>query len=582
MKLPFGLQLTKKPADQPRDRITAPSATDFGWYGTKLSPLQVRSLLNGMRAGSFVDGYELFSEMQDTWHTLAKNLQQLREAVASVRYQVNPATPEGEDASESALDKAATCRAALQSFLPDPVADENNFEDFIYDLTDALVLGVNVQEILWAKSNGLILPRATCWVHPTQYALGNDGRLGLNAGATHSSLLARHSSAAPVSPFTPDKFIVAAYKTRSGARTVGGLLRPLAWFWCARQFGLDWVLRNAELFGQPIRDIEYDNNIKPEDLAELKLMAANMGSSAWITRPAGTKLTLVEAQKTGDRSPQAELLDRADRACDLMILWQTLTSNVGASGGGSLALGEVHLGVLEARKQNIAKWVANVISYQLFPSICRVNYGDDDECPVLKPDNTKPEDAKAKAERLQIVRNIIPLPKAWTYEQLGVPMPAEGDEVVEKGEENVYPQIALDKFLIESGAKVRLGDLAQRYDRTVGNPGKPAVVPVDGQPAPAALRARRALRASDATPPTESKSTSTSRELFAAAMAADLAPVRSRIETILALENDAALKAELAALQADLPKLLPKNSAAAASLEKLIGTAMLESLTEKP
>jgi hypothetical protein len=71
MKL-FGYELKRasKP-DASRDgRITSPSATDFGWYGTKLTPAQVRSLLSGMRAGSFTDGHDLFSEMQDTWHTL--------------------------------------------------------------------------------------------------------------------------------------------------------------------------------------------------------------------------------------------------------------------------------------------------------------------------------------------------------------------------------------------------------------------------------------------------------------------------------------------------------------------------------
>jgi phage gp29-like protein len=430
MKL-FGYELKRasKPDASRGGRITSPSATDFGWYGTKLTPAQVRSLLSGMRAGSFTDGHDLFSEMQDTWHTLAKNLQQLREAVATVRYAVAPYTAEGEEASADALAKAATCRQAMGAFYPEPASDENGFEDFIYDLTDALILGVNVQEILWHRENGLILPRATAWVHPNQYGLGDDGRLGLSADAS-TNVIYKNTRKLTVEPFPTDKFIVAAYKTRSGARTVGGLLRPLAKWWCAAQFGYDWVLRNAELFGQAIRDIEYDPNIKPEDLAELKAMAANMGNSAWIARPTGTKLTLVEASKTGNASPQAELLDRADRACDLMILWQTLTSSTGPSGGGSLALGQVHMGVLESRKQNIARWAANVISYQLFPAICRLNHGDADECPILAPDHTKAEDPKAKAERLAICKNIVPLPKTWAYEQLGVPMPVEGEEVI--------------------------------------------------------------------------------------------------------------------------------------------------------
>jgi phage gp29-like protein len=522
-------------------RITAPAATDFGWYGTKLTPAQVRSLLAGMRAGSFTDGYDLFSEMQDTWHTLAKNLQQLREAVATVRYQVSPATAEGQAPTADALAKAATCRQALQGFYPEPASDENGFEDFIYDLTDALVLGVNVQEILWDRPRDLILPRATCWVHPNQYGLGNDGRLGLSA-APAQSVIYQAARASVVEPFTPDKFIVASYKTRSGARTVGGLLRPLAWWWCAVQFGRDWVLRNAELFGQPIRDIEYDPSIKPDDLAALKLMAANMGSSAWITRPAGTKLNLVEANKTGDASPQAELLDRADRACDLMILWQTLTSSTGPTGGGSLALGQVHLGVLESRKQNIARWAANVISYQLFPAICRLNHGDADECPVLAPDHTKTEEPKAKAERLALCKTIVPMPKTWTYEQLGIPIPAEGEETIVQ-----------------------------------------AAPPAPIAPPPAApLQAKQTL---DLGPGTLDRSfDAAALAELRTALGDDLKPVFDRLNAALAIEDDTARNTELQAILAELPKSLAQDSGLKTqdAMSKIFGTALLNGLLATP
>ena len=37
------------------------------------------------------------------------------------------------------------------------------------------------------------------------------------------------------------------------------------------------------------------------------------------------------------------MLDRADRYCDILVLGQTLTTEVGAS--GSRALGDVHSGV---------------------------------------------------------------------------------------------------------------------------------------------------------------------------------------------------------------------------------------------
>jgi hypothetical protein len=73
-------------------------------------------------------------------------------------------------------------------------------------------------------------------------------------------------------------------------------------------------------------------------------------------------------------------------------------------------------------------------------------------------------------------------------------------------------------------------------------------------------------------------------QLLAAATAADLAPVRARLDAILALDDEAAFRSELAALQAELPQLLQtvnREPRTANILEKIIGTALLEGLTAK-
>jgi hypothetical protein len=60
---------------------------------------------------------------------------------------------------------------------------------------------------------------------------------------------------------------------------------------------------------------------------------------------------------------------------------------------------------------------------------------------------------------------------------------------------------------------------------------------------------------------------------LAAAMDADLAPLRDRIATALALEDDAAMVASLSAIQADLPDLLTKILAKPAAEQVLQNTA---------
>src|SRR6266705_1406881 len=71
-------------------------------------------------------------------------------------------------------------------------------------------------------------------------------------------------------------------------------------------------------------------------------------AEGWRGFPNGTALEVkAEGQKSGADTPQGDLLDRADKQCDLLVLGQTLTTDTGhmGHGGGSHALGKVHADV---------------------------------------------------------------------------------------------------------------------------------------------------------------------------------------------------------------------------------------------
>lgn len=77
----------------------------------------------------------------------------------------------------------------------------------------------------------------------------------------------------------------------------------------------------------------------------------------------------------------------------------------------------------------LARWVGNLLSYQLAPAICPLNYGDDGECPVIVPNFVVPEDPMTRVQRLTVVAQLVPLSKTCLAEQLGVPV-EEGTEKV--------------------------------------------------------------------------------------------------------------------------------------------------------
>jgi len=159
-------------------------------------------------------------------------------------------------------------------------------------------------------------------------------------------------------------------------------------------------------------------------------MLANMGSAGWGAFPQGTTLELKgENAGKGDSSPQAHLLDRADRYARSLILGQTMTGNTMTSGKGGQAFGTVEAQLKQDRLEAASDYVADVFNGQLIPSILRLNYGNDDEAPVCRflEEN---EGSYQDAQRDQILVNIgTPIPLSHIRKKYSIPEP-EGDEEV--------------------------------------------------------------------------------------------------------------------------------------------------------
>jgi len=70
---------------------------------------------------------------------------------------------------------------------------------------------------------------------------------------------------------------------------------------------------------------------------------------------------------------------------------------------------------------------------QWVPAVCSLNYGDHTEMPTLVPDLSHAGDPNQEAQRDQMLLSTgMRIPKKWFYERHAVPMPQEGEEVVEQ------------------------------------------------------------------------------------------------------------------------------------------------------
>lgn len=429
-------------------RIVTPSARDR-WMSKRaqsFTPDQIASTLQGAFNGNLVAQWELFDLMEDTWPRLVKDLNELKNAVLSLEWTLQAWAPEGADPSTEAEKRKAFISSVLWQMRPKPEADENDFESTIRDVLDAWAKGISVLEIDWTVGTATVagapgsavIPRCTTWVHPRYYGYPLTGTsLMLNAAEIAQSAASFSASSASTGfrlqgadwfPFPENKFLIGIAKQKTGHPIGAALLRPLAFWWCAANFTSEWFLNFAQIFGMPIRWATYDPARK-DLLDQIADMLQNMGSAGWGAFPAGTVLELKEASKTAGENPQAYLLNFADKQADLLILGQTLTTDVGDS--GSRALGDVHFSVRGDIIEAAGNWAAKVINGQLIPAICRLNYGNDAECPWFMPALKESKDAKEMAERDQILLTAgVEMPKQWFYDRHDIPLPANGEEVI--------------------------------------------------------------------------------------------------------------------------------------------------------
>ena len=387
--------------------------------GPKQSPANIIAILRASLSGDIRQQYQVYELMEDSWARLSKNLHELKSAAAGATYTVMPFTERGERPTDSAQEKADFIQFAIDNWIGSPINSTNGFRDAIYDLCDAVGKGFSVQEILWEPTVDGILPKQTYFCHPRYYSFPFD----------KPDLMLSPQGDGVYEEFPDDKFLIGIYKNRSGNSMGYGLLRQLAYWWSGQNFCRDWLLNFAQVFGQPLRWATYDPGAAANIKNDIADMLENMGSAAWGAFPAGTQVEFKEAGKTGQDNPQSYFIQLADKLCDITILGQTLTTDVGDS--GSRALGDVHEEVRRTRLQDVCEWVANVLNEQLIGFMCHLNYGNHDEMPQLVPDLAGPADPTLEAQRDQILLgNGMEMPREWFYDRHDVPIPQAGEEII--------------------------------------------------------------------------------------------------------------------------------------------------------
>lgn len=446
------------------------------WYlalPSKLTPKQVLQILRSALGGDIWQQWQLLSLMLDSWPMLRKCSHEIRSAAARVQYKAKPYCAEGKEPTRSAKEKSDFVNHCIKNMRPDPMSDERGFAGMVYDFTDALLNGLEATEILWKENAaGEIVPRAAAWIHPRHFTYSNDGKIVMFDQMYQRLMFNQRVGKQPDN----NKFIVCQYSSRSGSSLGAGLMRPLAYDWSAVMYNRDWMLTTAQNFGSGFISATVAPNTPEPELAKIDEMLANAGNQRWIRHVVGSEVKFHPPVSMGSDNPQRHLMELADEHCQLLLLGQTVSTH--GKSGGLNGNDDAQAGVRREFIESLAEWVGTDCLNQFAAMICRLNWGDDDECPTIEPDFTETPDPLEIAQRDAVFLTAkVPMDAEGFYKRHNLgPVPQPGDQVMVGGQ---------------------LGHMGATDTAIEGVPEEPEQVLPGGKPKPGDKSKKKPVKAAD-------------------------------------------------------------------------------------
>ncbi|MBB1601572.1 DUF935 domain-containing protein [Variovorax sp. UMC13] len=378
-----------------------------------LTPSRLAQILDAAENGDLTSQFELFEDMEEKDGHIASEMGKRRRALL-LEWEIVP--PVNADATEK---KNAEKLGELMTDVPD-------FEDMLFDVTDAIGKGFSCLEIEWHRLEGYWLPKTITHRPQSWFQLHRGFRQELRL-RTNSSI-----DGVPGEPLQPFGWITHVHKAKSGYLERAALFRQLVWTYLFKNYSVGDLAEFLEIYGIPLRLGKYPPSASEREKATLLRALVGIGHNAAGIVPEGMLLEFHDAA-TGDPDAFALMIDWCEKNQSKVILGGTLTS--GADGKSSTnALGNVHNEVRKDLRDSDIRQVNSTASRDLVYAIAALNGlapGGIRRAPQMRLNAQEAEDLTAYADALPKLVAIGVRPTVqWVHEKLGIPQAQAGEEVL--------------------------------------------------------------------------------------------------------------------------------------------------------
>ena len=421
---PDGLPITTEALSEPQTSHYSHLQRELQTHPTRgLTPSKLASILDQAEQGDLLAQFDLYEDMEEKDGHIAAELGKRRRALL-VDWSVVP--PDNPTPAEKR-------NAELLAELVGEIAD---FEDVLFDVTDAIGKGFSCCENEWHKPGKYWLPK-TITHRPQSWFTVHRGyrqQLRLRSNTTVDGIVGE--------PLQPFGWITHVHKAKSGYLERTAMFRQLVWPYLFKNYSVGDLAEFLEIYGIPVRIGKYPSGASEKEKMTLLRALVGIGHNAAGIIPAGMELDFLDAA-TGDPKAFELMLNWCERTQSKVILGGTLTS--GADGKSSTnALGNVHNEVRKDLRDSDIRQVGSTITRDLLYPLAVLNGLAPDgmrRCPVFRLDVGETEDMAAYAEALPKLVDIgVQIPVQWAQEKLGIPQPEAGEPVLQATSPAIWRQ----------------------------------------------------------------------------------------------------------------------------------------------
>lgn len=375
---------------------------------TTLDPTRLAAAFQLADMGMITDQASLFELIEEQNGHVFAELSKRRRAVTGLQWHLQAPR----DASQSEMDRTAELEDMVRECAP--------FNDFRYDLTDAVGKGFAAIEIDWRLGDEWV-PKGFRFEPQRNFQIDRDtgALMYLNMGLPE--------------PLREWKWVVHRHKSKSGYLESQALFRVLGWLYAYKAYNQRDMQRFLELYGIPLRIGKYPSGLRKEDRDVLLRAVRNIGNDGAGVIPSTMEIDFIQAKEgsVGDFLDSVRYWESKE---SMAILGGTLTSQ--ADGKTSTnALGTVHNEVRREIMLHDVEQIDPTVQDQVVNRISRLNgMFEPGREPRFEHDTAEPIDQAAMVNMLKVASGMgMRIGVEWAHEALQIPMAAEDAAVLRGG-----------------------------------------------------------------------------------------------------------------------------------------------------